>query len=171
MARKRRKSIMFNNDNRDHQNINARSQAYQWKILEIPWDFTPPPQPDLNTSGFQFSNADTLAARLDPYEYNERLLDLKDELLARFWKLAKDVLTPLQLTVLTMYTDGYTQTAIAKHLGRNQTSVHKSIHGNAYGDGNSYYGGAMKKLKKAVQGDSVMQEIVEQMKELRQEKL
>lgn len=169
MARKRNKNLMFNSDYSKH-NETSRSQSYQWRILELPYDFTPPP-PRSNTSVHQWSNSDSLYAHINPYQYNEQYLDLKDDLLARFWQLAKNVLTPLQLSIITMYAEGMTQKEIAKKLGVNQSSVSKNILGNTdYSDDthSKQFGGSMKKLRKAVQEDSIMQEIVEKMKDLRE---
>ena len=143
----------------------CRSSSYQWKVVEIPFDFTPPANQD--QAHYQFGNDRSLSARLDPYAYNEQYLDLKDDLTDRFWKIAKDVLTPIQLNVVTMYASGKTQSEIAKELNRSQSSVNHNIYGSPRKTGITD-GGALKKLKKAVLEDSIIQDIIQRMKELRE---
>lgn len=162
--------------------LNARSNSYQYKLKELPWDFFPDAKNE-NASTHQFSNRDSINGHLQRYQYSEELLDLKEELLARFWRIANDVLTPLQLKVLTLYADGYTQGEIAKQLGwKGQSSAHKTIFGaklskkererlqaNTDNAVPEYYGGALKKLKAAFLEDSRIQELMRQIREIQEE--
>lgn len=140
-----------------------RSDRYQEKFHEVPCT-----QDFLNS----FDNSHGMEHHLNPYEYNEELLDLQDKLKNKFWDLAHRILTKRQDIVITMYADGYTQSEIAKFLNVNQSSVTKSINGNHdyKKDGKKVYGGLMKKLKIAIEKDEEIQKILARMSELKEER-
>jgi DNA-binding CsgD family transcriptional regulator len=130
-----------------------------------------------------FQNEDSISSHLNPFQYDENLLDLEDQLKEEFWKIVKTLLTPRQREVIELYADGYTQMEIAKILGVNQSSVTKSINGNVdYSiDEQStdescgkktkrVYGGTKKKLQKIISGDSKIKEILDRMAEIRTSK-
>jgi len=139
-----------------------RSDQYQWMILESPV------QSEMLES---FSNAESIYDRLNPYAYSEELLDLEDQLKVEFWRIVESCLTPRQKQVIRLTADGYTQTEIAKYLGVNQSSVTKSLHGNVdYKGGRKIYGGTSRKLHKALKADPKVQEILDQIDEVREKK-
>jgi DNA-binding NarL/FixJ family response regulator len=72
-----------------------------------------------------FSNDDSLSKRLDPFSYDERILELEDELKKEFWRIV-ETLTTRQKEVLKLCAAGYTQMEIAKKLKVNQSSIVKS---------------------------------------------
>ena len=60
---------------------------------------------------------------------------------------------------------------IAKILNVNQSSITKSLNGNVdYKNGKKVYGGATKKIKKIIESDDKIKDILSRMNELRSEK-
>ena len=113
------------------------------------------------------SLAQGLVYKLQPFAYNEELLDLQDELKKRVWEIIEEGLTKRQKEVIKLYIQNKTQNEIAKQLGINQTSVHKVIKGNIdYKNGKKRYGGAIKKISKLCQLDEKIQEILKQIQEI-----
>jgi len=124
-----------------------------------------------------FCNEDSIYNRLNPFEYNERLMDLEDQLKKEFWRIVNTLLTPRQREVIKLYADGYTQCEIAKLLSVNQSSVTKNLNGNVtYGNNQSgkskvtTYGGSKKKLNKIIENDERIKDILAKMSEIRNEK-
>jgi DNA-binding CsgD family transcriptional regulator len=120
-----------------------------------------------------FPNSDSICERLCPFAYDETVLELEDRLKVEFWRIVEASLTDRQKQVIKLYADGYTQMEIAKKLGINQSSITKAIHGNCQylpGEGKRTYGGCEKKLKKIVEKDEVIQDILRQLLELREMK-
>ena len=139
-----------------------RSDHYQPFFLETAYS---------NDMMESFCNEDSLSVRLNPFQYNEDLIDLEDQLKEEFWRIVNTLLTDRQRDVLRLYADGYTQMEIAKKLNVNQSSITKSIHGNVdYKNGKRVYGGSEKKLKKILQTDTKIAEILDKMTQLRTEK-
>ena len=141
----------------------SRSDKYQYLLLEtiVSYEYLS-----------SFSNQDSIGHRLNPFQYDERALEIKDQLHNRFWILAQERLTPTQFTIFRMYADGYTQWEIAKILNVCQSSITKSINGNT--DYAKYpgrhHGGAIKKMQKIVAKDEEMQQLWAQLEELETEK-
>jgi len=102
-------------------NKSTRSDKYQYVLLEICYS-----QDHLES----FTNGDSIAHRLNPFQYSEELFDLEDELKKELYKIINTQLTPRQLGVIQMTVDGYTQQEIAKFYGVNQSSITKSLYGN-----------------------------------------
>lgn len=103
---------------------------------------------------------------MQPFETNETLYELRDQLKARLWEIIDSGLTHRQQEVVKLSILGYTQNEIAKKLGINQTSVHKVIRGNIdYKNGRKRYGGAYKKIIKLCQADERIQEILLEIRE------
>lgn len=118
-----------------------------------------------------FSNEDSILNKLNPFAYNEELLDLEDELKKEFWRLVKDCLTPRQKEVIKYLSDGYTQMEIAKFLNVNQSSITKSLNGNVdYKKGKKIYGGSRKKIDKLLETDNKIKEILDKMQALREKR-
>lgn len=136
-----------------------RSDQYQWHLMEI------------SVSPFilgDLSLAQGMSYRLEPFDKNEQLLDLKEKLRKRFWSIVESQLTDRQKQVIKLSCDGFTQNEIAKQLGINQTSVHKVISGNLdykNKNGKRRYGGALKKIKKICQMDEEIQDILKEIQE------
>ncbi len=140
----------------------TRSDHYQHLLLETACS---------NDMMEAFSNEESIYNRLNPYEYNENLIELQDQLKTEFWRVVNTLLTPRQRQVITLYSDGYTQMEIAKMLNVNQSSITKSLNGNVdYKNGKKVYGGAKKKIHKIIQNDPKIKEILAQINEVRQQK-
>jgi len=139
-----------------------RSDSYQHLLLEVSCS---------NDTLESFSNTDSIYNRLNPYHYDENLIELEDELKKEFWRIVDNLLTPRQKQVIRLYADGYTQMEIAKMLNVNQSSITKSLNGNVdYKNGKRIYGGAKKKLNKITEKDDKIKEILAKMAEIRSEK-
>jgi RNA polymerase sigma factor (sigma-70 family) len=139
-----------------------RSDRYQWVLLETVCS---------NEMLESFCNEDSIAARLNPFEYNEDLLNLEEQLKKEFWRVVDTLLTPRQREVIRLYADGYTQMEIAKMLNVNQSSITKSLNGNVdYKNGKKIYGGARKKIRKIIENDTRIKEILQQMQDCRDER-
>jgi len=139
----------------------TRSQAYQFLMVESLCS---------NEMMEAFSNEDSISSRLNPYHYDDRMIDLEEKLKEEFWRIV-DTLTPRQKEVIRLYADGYTQMEIAKMLNVNQSSVTKSIHGNVdYKKGKRIYGGSKKKLSKIIENDDKIKAILDEMSLLRESK-
>lgn len=118
-----------------------------------------------------FCNEDSISARLNPFEYNESLIELEDQLKKEFWRVVDTLLTPRQREVIRLYADGYTQMEIAKMLNVNQSSITKSLNGNVdYKNGKKIYGGARKKIRKIIENDDKIKQILSEMQACREEK-
>jgi predicted transcriptional regulator len=139
----------------------TRSQAYQFLMVESLCS---------NEMMEAFSNEDSISNRLNPYHYDERIIDLEEQLKEEFWRIVEN-LTPRQKEVIKLSADGYTQMEIAKMLNVNQSSVTKSIHGNVdYKKGKKIYGGSKKKLSKIIESDTKIKAILDEMASLRENK-
>jgi DNA-binding CsgD family transcriptional regulator len=139
-----------------------RSDKYQYILLETVCS---------NDMMAAFCNEDSICHRLNPFEYNESLIDLEDQLKKEFWRVVDTLLTSRQREVIRLYADGYTQMEIAKMLNVNQSSITKSLNGNVdYKNGKRIYGGAKKKINKIIQSDDKIISILQKMEELRNEK-
>lgn len=138
-----------------------RSDRYQYLLVESSCS------PDMLT---EFSDARGIAGLLNSCNYNEELLDLKEQLFAAFWRIIRTKLTARQCEVIELYSKGLTQTEIAKKLNVNQSSITKSINGNCdYRSGKRVYGGAKKKLRRIAAQDPEIQEILSEMIGLQEE--
>jgi len=144
----------------------VRSSGYQQLFNEIMFSH------DMLSS---FSNDDSISNRLCPYQYDERLLDLEDQLRDEFWRIVEsEALTDKQRDVIVMIgKKGMTQQEIAKERRCNQSSINKSLNGSAlYEDGKATtsYGGSYRKLQEAVFADDKIKDILAKLAELREEK-
>jgi len=138
-----------------------RSDKYQWVLIETVCS---------NDMMESFCNEDGIYNRLNPFGYNEDILELEDQLKKEFWRIVDTLLTPRQRQVIRLYADGYTQMEIAKILNVNQSSITKSLNGNVdYKNGKKVYGGARKKIRKIIDNDERIKEILKQMQDLREE--
>jgi len=135
-----------------------RSDSYQHFIAEICTS------PDILT---EISDQRSILSNLNPYAYNEELLELQDRLKEAYWRIIDTKLTPRQREVIHLCKEGFTQCEIAKTLNVNQSSITKSIHGNCdYKNGKRVYGGAKKKLQKIASEDEEIQELIRRIAEL-----
>jgi len=120
-----------------------------------------------------FNNTQSLSGLLNPFEYNEEVLDLEDELKRKFWAIAELVLTENQKKIIKLKCDGYTQVEIAKILDLNQSSICKCIQGNvdySVKGKPKIYGGAVKKLRKLVLKNTEIKELLDRINELKEER-
>jgi DNA-binding CsgD family transcriptional regulator len=139
-----------------------RSDKYQYVLLETVCS---------NDMMEAFCNEDSISARLNPFEYNENLIELEEQLKKEFWRVVDTLLTPRQREVIHLYADGYTQMEIAKMLNVNQSSITKSLNGNVdYKNGKKVYGGARKKIRKIIELDDKIKDILSKMEEVRNNK-
>ncbi len=136
-----------------------RSSSYQHLILETVCS---------NDMMESFSNDDGIYKKLNPFSYNEDVAELEDQLKEEFWRIVDTLLTKRQKEVIHLYADGKTQMEIAKILNVNQSSITKSLNGNVdYKKGKRSYGGTRKKIKKIIEGDSKIKEILAKITELK----
>ena len=121
--------------------MGKKSKSYQYKIVEISFESA-----KLNN----FSNERGMSQVLMDNASDERILDLKEELLDEIYDIVNGpYLTEHQKKILFMRLMGKTQNDIADHLGITQSAVHKAMHGNIdYKNQKKRYGGIVKKLKK-----------------------
>lgn len=139
-----------------------RSDHYQYLLLETACS---------NEMMEAFPNEESINSRLNPFHYDEDLLDLEDELKKEFWRIVNTLLTDRQRDVIRLYADGYTQMEIAKILNVNQSSITKSLNGNVdYKSGKRSYGGSVKRLKKLIESDEKIKEILDKMQDIRRQK-
>jgi predicted transcriptional regulator len=139
-----------------------RSDSYQWVLLETIVS---------NDMLEAFCNEDSISARLNPFEYNERLIELEERLKKEFWRIVDTLLTPRQKEVLHLYADGFTQMEIAKKLDVNQSSITKSLNGNVdYKKNRMVYGGSRKRLRKIIETDEKIKDILQKIAVVRDEK-
>ncbi len=139
-----------------------RSDKYQYVLLETTCS---------NDMMEAFTNADSISNRLDSFMYNEELMDLEEDLRKEFWRIVNELLTDRQKQVIKLYADGYTQMEIAKMLNVNQSSITKSLNGNVdYKNGKKIYGGARKKIRKIIENDDKIKDILARMQDLRETK-
>ena len=138
-----------------------RSDRYQYILLETACS---------NEMMEAFCNEDSISARLNPFAYNEDLIDLEEQLKIEFWRVVDTLLTPRQREVIKLYAEGHTQMEIAKMLDVNQSSITKSLNGNVdYKNGKKVYGGARKKIRKIIETDDVIKTILKKMQACRDE--
>ena len=138
-----------------------RSDKYQYILLETVCS---------NDMMEAFCNEDGIYNRLNPFGYNEDLMELEEQLKVEFWRVVDTLLTPRQREVIRLYADGYTQMEIAKMLNVNQSSITKSLNGNVdYKNGKKVYGGARKKIKKIIESDQSIKDILQKMRDIRDE--
>jgi DNA-binding CsgD family transcriptional regulator len=140
-----------------------RSSRYQYLFLESSC-----PTEILET----FSAEDSIYKRLDPFDYNDRVLDLEEELRVEFWRLVNSSLTERQRSVIELYVKGLTQCEIARCLDVNQSSITKSLNGNVdykNSDGKVSYGGSLRKLRSLVEEDEKIKEILQKISDIRNE--
>jgi RNA polymerase sigma factor (sigma-70 family) len=136
----------------------TRSNSYQFVLLEQAF------APEMLA---EVADSEGIFAQLNPFGYNETILELKDQLKIEFWRLVEEKLTPRQREVIKLYCEGLTQMEIAKKLNVNQSSITKSLNGNCdYRNGRRLYGGSRKKLQKLAEQDPKIQAIIEKIQEL-----
>lgn len=135
-----------------------RSDRYQSLYTELPY-----------SNEMMAELAEREMTRSDP-ELRERYLDAKERLRIAFWRLVDEQLTDRQREVMKLYCAGYTQIEIARKLNVNQSSITKSINGNCdYRNGKRIYGGAKKKLRRLVDKDPEIKEIIAELAEINAE--
>ena len=141
--------------------IKSRSESYQWMLLELSC---------AHEMLEAFSNEDSIQSRLNPWAYNEDVMELEEELKVEFWRVV-NMLTPRQAEVIKLFCQGHTQQEIAKKLKVNQSSITKSLNGNVdYKSGRKCYGGSLRKIDKIIEGDTKIQELLAKIRELRSHK-
>jgi predicted DNA-binding protein YlxM (UPF0122 family) len=139
----------------------TRSFHYQYLIVESVCS---------NEMMESFPNEESISKRLDPFGYNEDLLELEDQLKVEFWRIV-GTLTPRQQEVIKSYASGNTQMEIAKSLNVNQSSITKTLYGNVdYKNGKKTYGGAKKKMQKIIETDDKIKDILNKIQKCREEK-
>jgi hypothetical protein len=123
-----------------------------------------------------FTKDRSIGSILNPFKYNERVLDIQDELKCRFLILAELNCSKRQFEIIQLLLKNKTQEEIGNILKINQSSVQKSIYGN-----DSYYrnlkgerliykvGGIVKKLKKAIADDEQCQKLFNELSEIIEE--
>lgn len=140
-----------------------RSDRYQWVLLETVCS---------NDMMEAFCNEDSIYSKLSGgFIYDESRIELEEQLKKEFWRVVDTLLTPRQREVIRLYADGYTQMEIAKMLNVNQSSITKSLNGNVdYKNGKKIYGGARKKIRKIIESDEAIKEILGKIHDLDEER-
>jgi hypothetical protein len=107
-----------------------------------------------------------------PDKHNERLIELKEQLVEEVIILAYDILTIKQLNIFVLWITGATQVEIAIKLGISKTSnssIYKSLYGNAdfklSRSSKKKYGGTFPKLKYAAKNNIEIQKILQLIEE------
>jgi hypothetical protein len=116
-----------------------------------------------------FSNYDSISSRICPYQYDERVLDLQDQLKKEFWRVVDETLSDSQRKMIRMVGEGATQMEIAKVMQKNQSSIHKALRGSSSTNG-SATGGTESKLREACFSDPKIVEILAKIDEIREDK-
>lgn len=123
-----------------------------------------------------FPNEEGLLKRLNPFDYNEDILLLEEELRIEFWRLAEENLSDRQLQIIKGMAKGSTQTEIAKELSINQSSVVKNFAGNSSCKKTSNQdnkinssGGSRAKLRALIDKDPKIQSILARIAAIRDE--
>lgn len=136
-----------------------KSDSYQHKIVEISVD-------PFMLSDFPMTNG--LGAQLNLAKHSEEFHELKEKLIEEIHRIIHENLTTRQAEVILLRLQGKTQMEIADKLHIHQTTVHKLISGNLdYKHDRKRYGGAIKKIKKICEQDKKIQEILENIRELK----
>lgn len=76
---------------------NPRSSAYQYLILETVCS---------NEMMETFCNEDSIYNRLNPFDYNEEMIELEEQLRVEFWRVVNTLLTDRQRDVIRLYSEG-----------------------------------------------------------------
>lgn len=143
----------------------SRASRYQYLLKEIAVE-------DKHLD--KFDNTQSVAGLLNPFKYNEDLLELQDELIAHVWHVIDTECTDAQKEILHMYYEqGMTQKEIASFRHVNQSSVTKSMIGNVdYKNENhngKLYGGALPKLRKILLSDKIYLNLVQKIADAKEE--
>lgn len=139
-----------------------RSDLYQYILLESAYS------PEMLA---EVAEEQSISATLGEHQ-KEELMDLREQLRVEFWRLVDEELTERQAKVLHLYCERYTQIEIAKQLNVNQSSITKSIHGNVdYKRPNNKksYGGSLRRIKRLVEKDEKIQDILEKIQKIQQD--
>lgn len=96
----------------------TRSQLYQHLLVEKAFS---------HEMMETFPNEDSIYKKLNPFDYNEEILVLEDQLKERFWEIINEHLTPRQLEIVKLLKEGATQQEAARKLGVNQSSITKCL--------------------------------------------
>lgn len=141
----------------------SRSDKYQYILKEITTE---------DKYLIKYNNSQSIGSHLNPFKYDEKLLDLQDQLMARVWEVIELICTEKQKEILNLYfVDGYTQQEISRKLKICQASVVKSMQGNKdYKYIRKIYGGTLPKLKKALLKDPIYLDLLKQIQENKEEK-
>jgi len=140
----------------------GKSKSYQYKIVEVSFDAS-----KLNN----FSNENGISNMLETNALDDRLVELKSELLGEIYDIINgDYLTEHQKKILFMRLMGKTQNEIADHLGITQSAVHKAMHGNIdYRNQKKRYGGIVKKLQKLCKNNDKVKDILLRISDIKKE--
>lgn len=96
----------------------TRSQQYQHLLVEKAFSHE-------MLEGF--SDDESMYKKLNPFNYDERILVLEDQLKERFWEIINANLTERQLEIVNLLKSGATQSETAKKLGVNQCVAYNTI--------------------------------------------
>jgi predicted DNA-binding protein YlxM (UPF0122 family) len=133
-----------------------RSQAYQYKLLEICFD----------PSDTKFENF--IDEALD-HQILEEIHDIKIQLVTYVWSKIKSILTPKQYTYYLYHlTTHMTQTELARFLNVSQSTVNKTIRGSHVRDNGRWVrkGGIEKKIYEHFKNDPIVKAYKDQISDL-----
>ena len=124
----------------------------------------------------EVANSEGIYSKLNPFGYNEEFFELKEQLRLAFWRIVDKELTKRQKQVIKMTAEGMTQMEIAKKLNVVQSSINKGLNGNVdysvdviSGDRKKKtYGGAKKRIRRAVETDPEVQNLLKRLAEIQE---
>lgn len=140
----------------------SRSDKYQYILKEISTD---------NKFLINYTNNQSLNATINNYKYNEKILDLQDQLMKRVWEIINLICTAHQKEIIILYyKDNYTHKEIGIKKKISTTSVVKSIVGNCnYNKNKRFFGGALPKVKKKLLKDEIYLNLSKQIQEYKED--
>ena len=136
-------SLMFNAHSRYEAKELSRSDKYQYVkqecLMGVPRSY------DEDEDWFSYQNKKSdYAFLINPFLYNEKIIDAKERLVACIDEIAEDALTDKQLKAYKLVREGRTQEEACSILGIGQSALQKALAGNK--QHNKMYGGVQRKL-------------------------
>lgn len=137
--------------------LRNRSAGYQHIYNELPFSHT-----DMEL----IVNSCHYAFLVYPERANDNRVDLIDRLRVRVFELAELHLTEKQKRVMYLWVSGMTELEIGRHLGLNQSGIHKCIYGNvSLRKPGTFYGGIVGRLRALTADDDLCRSLLLSLRE------